>query len=111
MYRTGVVISSNTTSADLSPCGLDPATASATAGRVASAALAAGRPVSGAIGRAGLPWPAFPWTGPVEAAAGEDTAAGFAGVAGPWPHAARASPATVASPAAAVHRAAPTGCR
>src|SRR6185437_7931387 len=63
MYRTGVVISSNTTSADPSPCGLDPATASATAGRVASAALAAGKPVSGAIGRAGLLWPYRPEPG------------------------------------------------
>src|SRR5690242_8584400 len=105
MYRTGVVISSNTTSADPSPCGLDPATASATAGRVTSAALAAGKPVSGAIGWAGLLWPVSAGAGPVDAAAGEDTAAGSTGFAGPRLHAARASAAIAARPAA------PIGCR
>src|SRR2546429_239868 len=81
MYLTGVVISSNTTSADPRPCGLGPATASATAGLVASAALAAGQPVSGAISWAGLLWPASAGAGPVDAAAGEGPAARKE----PWP--------------------------
>src|SRR5579863_8267119 len=115
MYRSGVVTSSNTTSADPSPCGLGPATTRATAGRVASAALVTGKPVSGAVGRAELSPAELPAVGPLDTAAGEDAGPGFTGLAGPWPHAATASPVRAASPAAAASRAAtierrPGGC-
>src|SRR5260370_38131891 len=52
MWGPGVVIPSIATSAEPSPCGLGPATSSATAGLAAPAALAEGRPVSGKT------WPA-----------------------------------------------------
>src|SRR5579859_3713899 len=94
MYRTGEVISSNTTSAGPSPLGLGPATSSATAGLAASAELAAGKPVSGAIDRAAL-------------APDDGRAPGLAGGAaaptglGTRAHPTTTRPATTASPAAA----------
>src|SRR5215831_148118 len=98
MYRTGEANSSSTTSAAVSPCGLPPATSSATAGLAASAELGTGSPVSGARGRPALTLPED--ERPPGVAGAEDAPTVPTGLGGPLPHPVTASPVKIATPTA-----------